>query len=145
MMIWIGWTVVCITGARSLVLFGLFAWYSKTEDFNRRVGREVVKVLENATGGRVELGRVTFDLWHLAVEADGLVIHGLEGPGEAPYIAVDKVLLRVQIFDFFTHVAGSGISSHVRLNYLGVEQSAVSFDRGQGWEDKSACAETSEQ
>ena len=120
MLIWIGWSMAGLL-VLLLVLFGLFAWYSKTEDFNRRVGKEVVKVLEDATGGRVELGRITFDLWHLAVEADGLVIHGLEGPGEAPYLAVDKVFLRVQIFDFFTHVAGSGVSSHVRLNYLGVE------------------------
>jgi translocation and assembly module TamB len=120
MMIWIGWTVGALL-VLVLVVFGAFAWYSKTNDFNRRVGKEVVKVLEDATGGRVELAKITFDLWHLAVEADGLVIHGLEGPGEAPYIAVDRVLLRVEIFDFFTHVTGSGISSHVRLNYLGVE------------------------
>ncbi|WP_353069477.1 translocation/assembly module TamB domain-containing protein [Tunturibacter empetritectus] len=120
MMIWIGWTVGALL-VLVLVLFGVFAWYSKTNDFNRRVGKEVVKVLEDATGGRVELGKISFDLWHLAVEADGLVIHGLEGPGEAPYLAVDKVLLRVEIFDFFTHVSGTGISSHVRLNYLGVE------------------------
>ena len=78
-------------------------------------------MLEDATGGRVELGQISFDLWHLAIEADGLVIHGLEGPGETPYVAVDKILLRVEIFDFFTHVTGSGVSSHVRLNYLGVE------------------------
>ena len=118
--IWIGWTVAALL-VLVLVMFGLFAWYSKTEDFNRRVGKEVVKVLEDATGGRAELGRITFDLWHLAVEADGLVIHGLEGPGEAPYLAADKILLRAQIFDFFTHVTGSGVSSHVRLSYLGVE------------------------
>src|SRR6202046_363231 len=120
MLLWIGWTVAALL-VLVLVLFGLFASYSKTEDFNRRVAKEVVKVLEDATGGRVELSKISFDLWHLAVEADGLVIHGLEGPGEAPYLAADKILLRVQIFDFFTHVAGSGISSHVRLNYLGVE------------------------
>ncbi|MBB5339701.1 translocation/assembly module TamB domain-containing protein [Tunturiibacter gelidoferens] len=121
MMIWIGWTVAALL-VLVVVLFGTFAWYSKTNDFNRRVGKEVVKVLEDATGGRVELAKISFDLWHLAIEADGLVIHGLEGPGEAPYIAVDRVLLRVEIFDFFTHVTGSGISSHIRLNYLDVER-----------------------
>jgi translocation and assembly module TamB len=120
MMMWIGWTVAALL-VLVVVLFGVFAWYSKTNDFNRRVGKEVVKVLEDATGGRVELRKISFDLWHLAIEADGLVIHGLEGPGEAPYLAVDKVLLRVEIFDFFTHVSGNGVSSHVRLNYLGVE------------------------
>ena len=51
MLLWIGWTVAALL-VLVLVLFGVFAWYSKTDDFNRRVGKEVVKVLEDATGGR---------------------------------------------------------------------------------------------
>src|SRR5271154_4419889 len=60
----------CVIGSVVLVmvLFGAFAWYSTTDGFNRRVGREVVKVLEDATGGRVELGKMSFDLRHLGVE-----------------------------------------------------------------------------
>ncbi|HWW97378.1 MAG TPA: hypothetical protein VNY74_06765, partial [Edaphobacter sp.] len=85
----VAWTVIGFV-VLVMVLFGTFAWYSTTDDFNRRVGKKVVSVLEDATGGRVELGRIRFDLRHLAVEADGLVIHGLEGPGEAPYLTVDK-------------------------------------------------------
>ncbi len=104
-----------------MVLGGTFAWYTTTDDFSRRVSAQVVKVLEDATGGRVELARMKFNLRHLAVEANGLVIHGLEGPGEAPYLSVDKIELRVELFDFFSHVAGTGVMSHVRLNYLGVE------------------------
>jgi translocation and assembly module TamB len=102
------------------VLFGAFAWYSTTDDFNRRVGNEVVKVLENATGGRAELGRMSFDLRHLAIEADGLVIHGSEGPGEAPYLAVDKIDLRLKLLNLLSYTAGAGVESHVRLSYLGV-------------------------
>jgi translocation and assembly module TamB len=103
------------------VLFGAFAWYSTTDDFNRRVGKEVVKVLEEATGGRVELRRISFDLRHLAVEADGLVIHGLEGPGEAPYLSADKIELRLKLLNLFSHVTGAGVASHVRLSYLSVD------------------------
>ena len=114
-----GWTVIGFV-VLVAVLFGTFAWYSTTDDFNRRVGKEVVKVLEDATGGRVELGRISFDLRHLIIEADGLVIHGLEGPGEAPYLAVDKIELRVKLFNLLSHVAGAGVASHVRLSYLGV-------------------------
>jgi translocation and assembly module TamB len=115
----VGWTVIGFV-VLVAVLFGTFAWYSTTDDFNRRVGKEVVKVLEDATGGRVELGHISFDLRHLVVEADGLVIHGLEGPGEAPYLAVDKIELRVKLFNLLSHVAGAGVASHVRLSYLGV-------------------------
>ncbi|HEX3373925.1 MAG TPA: translocation/assembly module TamB domain-containing protein [Edaphobacter sp.] len=103
-----------------MVLAGTFAWYSTTDDFNRRVGRKVVQVLEDATGGRVELGRIKFDLRHLAIEADGLVIHGLEGPGEAPYLSVDKIDLRLKLLNLLSFSAGAGVESHVRLSYLGI-------------------------
>jgi translocation and assembly module TamB len=102
------------------VLFFAFAWYSTTDDFNRRVGNAVVNTLQDATGGRVELGKVRFDLRHLAVEADGLVIHGLEGPGEAPYLAVDKIELQLKLLNLLSFSAGAGVESRVRLSYLGV-------------------------
>jgi translocation and assembly module TamB len=116
----VGWTVIAVV-VLVAVLFGTFAWYSTTDDFNRRVGAEVVMVLEDATGGRVELRKISFDLRHLAIEADGLVIHGLEGPGEAPYLSVDKIDLRVKLLNLFSYVSGTGVSSHVRLSYLSVE------------------------
>jgi translocation and assembly module TamB len=121
---WLGWGVVGLI-VLVAVLFASFAWYSTTDDFGRRVRGEVVKVLENATGGRVELGKINFDLRHLAIEADGLVIHGLEGPGEAPYLAADAILVRVKLFNFFSHVTGSGMASHVSLSYLRVDHPQV--------------------
>jgi len=114
------WTLIGIV-VLLMVLAGGFWWYSTTDDFNRRVGNEVVKLLEDATGGRVELKRVKFDLRHLAVEADGLVIHGLEGPDEAPYLSVDRIDLRLGLLDLTSRVVGTSIASHVQLNYLGVE------------------------
>ena len=80
-----------------------------------------MKVLEDSTGGRVELRKVSFDLWHLAVEANGLVIHGLEGPGEAPYLAVDRIDLRLKLLDLTSRILGTTMASHVQLSYLGVE------------------------
>jgi len=84
-----------------------------------------VKVLEDATGGHAELAAFRFSLWHLAIEADKLVIHGLEGPGEAPYLSADKIQVRVRLFNFFQHVAGTGVASHVSLDYLRVEHPQV--------------------
>ncbi len=107
-----------------LVVAGV-TWYTRTPDFQRRVGAQVVSILEDATGGKVELGRITFDLWHLAIEADGLVIHGTEGPGEAPYLAADKIFVRVKIASFLAHSTGAGIASHIGLSLLRVEQPHV--------------------
>jgi translocation and assembly module TamB len=100
-------------------------WYTSTADFQGRVGREIVTVLENATGGRVELRGVQFSLWHLAIEVDGLVIHGLEGPGEAPYLSVDKLQVRLGIASFLSHASGAGLRSHVGLKLLRVEHPQI--------------------
>jgi translocation and assembly module TamB len=116
-----------IGGVLALILLavGGFWWYSTTADFQRRVGKEIVSVLEDATGGRVEVGSVNFSLWHLAIEVDGLVVHGLEGPGEAPYLSAAKIQVRVKIVSFFAHTTGTGIASHVGLNLLRVEEPQV--------------------
>ena len=108
-----------------IVLAVALSWYSTTNDFNQRVGRAVVNVLENATGGRVELKKVSFNLRHLAIEADGLVIHGLEGPGEAPYLSAEKIQVSVRIFSFFSHVTGAGIASHISVSFLRVDHPQV--------------------
>ncbi|MEO6804340.1 MAG: translocation/assembly module TamB domain-containing protein [Granulicella sp.] len=120
----VAWTLLGLVLLVLIVLGGM-AWYSTTADFQRRVGKEVVTVLEDATGGRVELASIHFSLRHLAIEADGLVIHGLEGPQEAPYLSASKILVRVQIINFFAHAAGTGVASHIGLNLLRVEQPHV--------------------
>jgi len=108
-----------------LVLF-LGGWYyTTTADFQRRVGAEVVSVLEDSTGGKVELGHISFSLLHLAVEADGLVIHGTEAPGEAPYISAAKIFIRLKINTFISHTVGKGAQSHIGLNFLRVEDPHV--------------------
>ncbi len=108
-----------------VILFFGAAYYTRTPDFQRRVSKELVTTLEDSIGGRVEIGGVHFDFWHLAVEVDGLVVHGLEGPGEAPYLAADKILVRIKILSFLSHVSGSGVASHIGLNLLRVEQPQV--------------------
>jgi translocation and assembly module TamB len=118
------WTIVGLV-ALVLAVVGGFALYSTTPDFQTRMGREIVSVLENATGGRVELSGVKFSLWHLAIEVDGLVVHGLEGPGEAPYLSADKIQVRVKITSLFAHATGIGLAPHVGLNLLRVEHPQV--------------------
>ena len=120
----VAWTVLAAV-LLLLVLLGGGAYYTTTGDFQKRVNKQVVSLLEDATGGKVDLQSISFDLWHLAIEADGLVVHGLEGPGEAPYLAADKILIRIKIISFFQHTTGTGAASHVGLNLLRVEQPRV--------------------
>ena len=58
--------------------------------------------LETATGGRVEIASFHWRLLSLEAEADGLVIHGLEAPGEAPYAQVEQVRVRFSVLGFLS-------------------------------------------
>ncbi len=100
----------------ALVVAGVI-WYTSTPRFANFVRGELIKTLEDATGGRVELGAFRWRLLHLEVEADNLTIHGLEGPGEVPYAHLDRLLVRVKIISFF--------HAKVGLNYLGIDKPVV--------------------
>ncbi len=117
----LGWIGASILVLLIVLVLGL-SWYTTTADFQRRVGEKVVSVLEDSTGGKVELGHISLNLWHLAIEADNLVIHGTEGPGEMPYLSAAKIFLRLRIHTFLSHAVGKGPQSHVALNYLRVEE-----------------------
>ena len=116
-----GWIGLSLVGLVAVLLL-VATWYTGTADFQRRVGGEVVSTLEEATGGRVELRYLSFHLWHLAIEADGLVIHGTEAPGEMPYLSASKIFLRLHFNMLLTHLRGHGPQSRISLRYLRVEQ-----------------------
>ncbi len=117
----LAWTFTSIILLLIIVAVGL-TWYTTTADFQRRVGTQVKSVLEDSTGGKVDLGHISIDLWHLAIEVDGLVIHGTEGPGEAPYLSAAKILVRLKINTVISHTVGKGAQSRIGLNYLAVDQ-----------------------
>ncbi len=65
--------------------------------FHEKVRQRMVREIEDATGGRVELGSFEFD-WHtMTVTARNLVIHGTEEPEEAPFARVAVVRLELKV------------------------------------------------
>ena len=116
-----GWVTVSVAVLLLVVLGGL-AVYTTTDDFQNRVRAQLIATLETATGGRVDLAQVHFNLRHLAVEVDGLVIHGLEGPGEAPYLSADRILVRITLKSLFSHATNStGAMKYITLALLHVD------------------------
>ena len=77
-----------------------------TASFADYVRGKLVDVLTTATGGRVEVASFSWRPLQLAVEVDGLTIHGLEAPGEVPYAHVDKLAVRAKIIDCFKAQVG---------------------------------------
>jgi len=78
------------------------AVYINSGSFREKVRARVEAELERMTGGRVEMGSFTWNLSRLHFEARGLTIHGLEGPGEEPYVHADRVSMRLKIVSFLS-------------------------------------------
>ncbi len=100
-----------------LLLIGGIAWYASTPEFENLVRQKLIATMEQATGGRVELRAFQWSLRHLAFEADGLTIHGLEAPNEVPYAHVDRIYVRVKILSF--------VHPRIDLNYLEADRPVI--------------------
>lgn len=80
----------------ALLAVGLYFAASSTA-FENHVRKRLIAEIENATGGRAEIASFHWRLLDLDAEARGIVIHGLEDPGEAPYARIDALRARVSI------------------------------------------------
>ncbi len=100
-----------------LLVIGGLLFYASTPHFSNLVRQRVINVLQDATGGRVELRSLHWSLRHLAVEVDDLTIHGLEGPGELPYAHVDRLYARAKILSF--------VEARLGLDFLEVDHPSV--------------------
>jgi translocation and assembly module TamB len=83
------------------IVSGLYLWASSAA-FENLVRRHLVKELEAATGGRAEIASFHWHLLNLEADAGGLVLHGLEAPGEAPYAEVENLRVRLSILNFWS-------------------------------------------
>jgi translocation and assembly module TamB len=81
-------------------LTGLY-FFASSPGFENYIRGRIVRELETATGGKVEIASFHWDLLHLEVELGGLVIHGREVSGEAPYAQVKKVRVQWSIFGWW--------------------------------------------
>ena len=80
---------------------GLYFWASSTA-FEELVRHRIVQRLETATGGRVEIASFHWSLRNLEADANGLVLHGLEAPGEAPLARIERLRVRISILGFLS-------------------------------------------
>ncbi len=90
----------------SLVIFGLLGWYVTTDSFHQLVRRHVIGYLEQATGGRVELGELHITPFRLRIDARNLTIHGREAMNETPYLHVDRLQAELKIISLLSTTVG---------------------------------------
>ncbi|MGD1107204.1 MAG: hypothetical protein ABR865_09170, partial [Terracidiphilus sp.] len=86
-----------------LILTAVAAYFiASSAAFENLVRKRLIAQIENATGGRAEIGSFHWRLLHLEAEAGGVVIHGTEDPNEVPYAEIDRLRVQVSIFGFLT-------------------------------------------
>ena len=88
-----------------LLLVGL-GWYTTTDSFRELVRSRLVAMLEQITGGRVELGSLHTVPFHLQVEVRDLTIHGREKPGEVPYAHLNSLTAQIKIWSILRTEVG---------------------------------------
>jgi translocation and assembly module TamB len=109
-----------VGGALLLLVVALVVgllFYASSAHFSNQVRQKVISVLEDATGGRVEINSLHWNLRHLSVEVNGLTIHGLERRGELPYAHLDRLYARVKVLSF--------INARLGLDFLEVDRPSV--------------------
>ncbi len=65
--------------------------------FHDYIRRTIIAKIEQATGGRVELGGFSFQPATLTAQVSALVLHGKEAPDEPPLLRVESVKLGLRV------------------------------------------------
>ena len=85
--------------------------------FYEKVRERLVSTIENATGGRVEIGSFRFDWKHLRADVTDVTLHGLEPRDKPPLFHCASASLGLRIVSIFKR--------DIDLQYLNVESPRV--------------------
>ena len=93
-----------IAGLVTLAMFTAIGayFYMSSPGFENLVRGRLVAEIERLTGGRVEMASFHWRLLDLEADVDGLVIHGLEAPGEAPYARIAHLRVDLSVLGIFS-------------------------------------------
>ncbi|HKW74580.1 MAG TPA: translocation/assembly module TamB domain-containing protein [Terriglobales bacterium] len=75
--------------------------YLNSDSFRAMLRQKIVAELERATGGKVDLESLSWQLSNLKFQAQGITIHGREAAGETPYVHADDAKVQAGIVSLF--------------------------------------------
>jgi len=73
----------------------------RTQWFHDRVRERIVTEIQDATGGRVDIGAFTFDWRTLTAGVRDFTLHGTEAPGEKPLLHAESIAAGLRIVSLF--------------------------------------------
>jgi len=116
-----GWL---IAAGVSLALVLSAAWYVRTDRFRFWVHGRIVTALEDATGGRAELGEFHLVPMRLRIEGRNLTLHGNEKAGSPPLGHADTVIAELRLTALLT--------GQIAFRRLTLEHPVVRIEFGEG-------------
>jgi len=135
-----------ITVAGALILLVLAAvglyFVASSSAVENMVRKRLIAQIDASTGGRTQIASFHWRLLHLEAEADGLVIHGTEDPGEAPYAEIDSLRVQLSVLGFFSpRILLRDLEiSRPRLHLIVYPDGSTNQPRPQGTEKRSKSA-----
>jgi translocation and assembly module TamB len=102
-----------------MVLAVSLYFVASSSAFENGMRKRLIVSIEELTGGRVEIASFHWRLLHFEAEADGIVIHGLEDHGEAPYARIERMRVVFSLRNLF--------SPSVRLRSLEIDRPSLHF------------------
>jgi translocation and assembly module TamB len=82
-------------------IVGMYFWASSST-FENIIRKRLIARVETATGGRAEIASFHWNLLRLEAEADGLVLHGREAPGETPFAQLASMRVDIDVLGFWS-------------------------------------------
>ena len=82
--------------------------------FKNKVRERIVSVTEDATGGRVEIGKFNYDWQAMTAEVGPFIVHGSEPASSPPFFRADKIQIGLKII--------SALEKQVDITSLTVEK-----------------------
>jgi translocation and assembly module TamB len=92
----ISWTLAGIVGAIVIAAVGGYL-YLRTTDFQRLAISKIEQESAAATGAKVKIGRLDFNLSTLTAHLYDVTLRGTEGPDQPPLLHADKLTVGVKI------------------------------------------------
>ena len=85
-----------------LAAAALLCFWAHSSSCENLVRKHLIAGLESSTGARVEVASFHWRPFALEAEAGGLVLHGKEGAGEAPFARIERLRVQLSILDFWS-------------------------------------------
>jgi translocation and assembly module TamB len=95
------WSVAGVAAFVFAVAIFLSYW-TRSNAFENWARRRIAAKIEQRIGGRAEMRSFHWNPFELEAEAEGVTVHGREGPNEAAFLQIERLRVRLSLLDLWS-------------------------------------------